>query len=92
MQLNKHLIEPHQIGDIGLLEHEAKKPENFVNLVFFGVIVLFISLSLGVLCYKMYYYTTKLSGALIIVSLLSMILEIFVYRIVAWWVYTLCIK
>lgn len=47
----------------------------------------FIALSLGVLCYKLYYYESQLSAALIVIALISAVLEIFLYRIIAWWIY-----
>jgi len=37
--VRKHIIGPNQLGDIGLLTHEAKKVENIINSLFFGGLV-----------------------------------------------------
>ncbi|CAI2372043.1 unnamed protein product [Moneuplotes crassus] len=90
--VKKHLIKPYHLGDTGLLQHECKKKENLLNVIFFGGIVCFVAVCLAILCYKMYYYATQVTWALILIAIFSMILEIFVYRIVSWWAYVIIHK
>jgi hypothetical protein len=54
-----------------LLNHESNKKENLTNTLIFGSLVCFVTLSLGVISYKLYYYETALSGAFIIIAILS---------------------
>lgn len=47
--VRKDIVEKFHLGDIGLLDHEAKKNLNFINILFFIVIVALVVISLGVL-------------------------------------------
>lgn len=87
-QLIKHrIIDTHTLGDTELLQDTATTKTHLLNIVYFGGLVLFMALGVGVLCYKMYYNVTQLSGALIIIAFISMLLELFIYRPIAWCIY-----
>ena len=92
IQLSKNIIESYHFGDTGLLIHESTKTENICNLLVVGILVCFVALSLSVLWYKLYYYDAKISGALLIIGVISMILETFLFRIIAWWIYVLILN
>ena len=83
----ENIVNPYYLGDVGMLNHEARKQDNLNNMLIMVLLIAIATTSMSVLTYNLFVWESKLANALIIMAIIACILEILIFRVIAWWIY-----